>query len=384
MLILTNQTDDDLLPNFYHELAGRPEGVSERIMLQREVDLAARALGVQPFKITPLQILALKTFDFIGDGYSEIGTGLLPFSVTPQDATSAPACRMLSEDRARAETFDMSGEAANGALTTSDANRLRNNKGYVVADWMEARAQARSYAALVGALLGVGHHCVLNYQDYLSRLDELESRLRWEFDSTHGQCLGPPLMVFHVQLNWRAWFVKQLATGQTRVIAAPNFCHGLDAFDMHNNLSWLLSVANIPVLQALAPIARNTGPIGGTRGAVANRVPTLPAPATTSPGAVAGVTRRDVGLAIQNTQRDARFTSNTPFSTNVRNRRVTAAIALAGNPPQHVRGGESSNMCVSYHAKGLCFENCERAADHVPMTEAETAEFHEWCSTAYA
>jgi hypothetical protein len=143
-------------------------------------------------------------------------------------------------------------------------------------------------------------------------------------------------------------------------------------------------VANIPVLQALAPIARNTGPIGGTRGAVANRVPTLPAPATTSSGAVVGVPRRDVGRAIRNTQRDARFTSNTPFPTNVLNRRVTAAIALEGNPPQHFRGGESNNMCVSYHAKGLCFENCERAADHVPMTEAETTEFREWCSTAYA
>jgi hypothetical protein len=107
---------------------------------------------------------------------------------------------MLSEDRTRAETFDMSGEGANGALTTSDANRLRNNNGYMVVDCMEARAQARSYAALVGALLGTGHHCVLNNNDYLSRLDEMESRLCWELDSTHGQRLGPTLIVFHTQL----------------------------------------------------------------------------------------------------------------------------------------------------------------------------------------
>jgi hypothetical protein len=49
-------------------------------------------------------------------------------------------------------------------------------------------------------------------------------------------------MVFHTQLIWRSWFVKQLATGHARVIAVPDFCHGLDAFDMHNNLSWLPSV----------------------------------------------------------------------------------------------------------------------------------------------
>jgi hypothetical protein len=83
MLLLTNQPDDDLLPNFFNEFAGCPKGISERILLQREVDLAARAQGVQPFKFTPWQILALKTFDFTGDGYTEVGTGLLPFSVTP-------------------------------------------------------------------------------------------------------------------------------------------------------------------------------------------------------------------------------------------------------------------------------------------------------------
>jgi hypothetical protein len=85
----------------------------------------------------------------------------------------------------------MSGEGANGALTTSNANRLRNTKGYVVADWMEARAQSRSYAVLVEALLGTGHHCVLNYNDYLSRLDEMESRLRRKLNGTHGQRLAP-------------------------------------------------------------------------------------------------------------------------------------------------------------------------------------------------
>jgi hypothetical protein len=196
MILLTNQPDDDQLPNFFHELAGRPKGISNRILLQREVDLAACSLGVQPFKFTPSQILALETFDFVGYGYTEIGTGLLPFSVTPPVATSAWARRMLSEDRARVETFGMSGEGANGAITTSDANRLRKNKGYIIADWMEARAQVRSYAALVEALIGTCHHCVLNYNDYLSRLDEVESHLRWELDSTHGSSWALHLWCF--------------------------------------------------------------------------------------------------------------------------------------------------------------------------------------------
>jgi hypothetical protein len=63
--------------------------------------------------------------------------------------------------------------------------------------------------------------------------------------------------------------VKQLATGQTQVIAAPYFCHGLDAFDMHNNLSWLPSVSNVLALQDLTNPSRITGGGGGHRGGAA-------------------------------------------------------------------------------------------------------------------
>jgi hypothetical protein len=336
--------------------------MSERILLQREVDLAARALVVKPFKVAPSQILALKTFDFVGDGYAEIGTGLLPFSVTHPDATLASARRMLSEDRARAETFDMSGEGANGAFTTSDANCLQNNKGYIVADWMEAHAQARSYATIVGALLGTGHHCVLNYNAYLSRLDEMESRLRWELDSTHGQRLGSPLMVFHTQLIWRSWFVKQLATGQTRVIAAPNFCHGMDVFDMHNNLSWLPSVSNVPALQALTNTSRTSG--GGGRHQRGGGNSNQPAQTTpTNTASVAPTTaapdggRRDPGRPVRNTDRDTMFTGNTPFAASVRTHRVQHAITLVPPPSTHARWGVRLHVrllaCKRYFFRAL-------------------------------
>jgi hypothetical protein len=146
---------------------------------------------------------------------------------------------------------------------------------------MEASAQYSSYASLVGTLLGTGHHCVLNYRDFLNRLDEMESRLRWELDSTHGQRLGPPLMVLHTHIIWRSWFVKKLATGQTRLIVAPYFCHGLDILDMHNNLSSLPVVSNVPVIQSLANTGRLTGRGGGHQGGTGtetSQYETLPQP----------------------------------------------------------------------------------------------------------
>jgi hypothetical protein len=82
--------------------------------------------------------------------------------------------------------------------------------------------------------------------------------------------------------------------------------------------------------------------------------------------------------------RDTMFTGNTPFAANVRTRRVQQAIALAGPPPQHMRNGVSECMCVSWHTKGIYFENCYRVADHLPMNTAESTEFHAWCAVVYA
>jgi hypothetical protein len=56
---------------------------------------------------------------------------------------------------------------------------------------------------------------------------------------------------------------------------------------------------------------------------------------------------------VRNTNRDNRFTANTPFARNVRARRVVEAITLAGGPPPEVvRNGSSGAMCVSWHGKG--------------------------------
>jgi hypothetical protein len=68
LLLLAEAPDDDLLPPFYQELGGCQKGESERVILQREVDQSAEVL---------------KTFVFCGLSVREIGTRMLPFSITP-------------------------------------------------------------------------------------------------------------------------------------------------------------------------------------------------------------------------------------------------------------------------------------------------------------
>jgi hypothetical protein len=200
LLLLTHSTDDDNLSEYYLNVSGNPKGLSERVILQRQVDATSLVLDLVPFQVTPSQVIAMKTFDFTGASYSEIGTSVLPFSITPVNATSNKGRAAMRADRGRAETFDLSGDSVNGAMTTDDASRMHNYKGYVAADWMEAHLQIQSVACLTGALLGTIHPMIMCYKMLLRNYDLMEPRVRWEFELVHGARLGPALMVFHVQL----------------------------------------------------------------------------------------------------------------------------------------------------------------------------------------
>jgi hypothetical protein len=156
--------DDKDLPEYYLNVSGKPKGLSGSVILQREVDAAAQVLDLVHFQVTPSQVIVMKTFDLNGASYSEIGTGVLPFSITPADATSNKGRAAIRADRGRADNFDLSGESLNGAMTTDDATRMRNYKGYVASDWMEARLHIRSVACLVGGLLGTTHPVIMCYK----------------------------------------------------------------------------------------------------------------------------------------------------------------------------------------------------------------------------
>jgi hypothetical protein len=205
------------------------------VILQRQVDATSLVLDLVPFQVAPSQVIAMKSFDFTGASYSEIGTGVLPFSIRPVNATSYKGRSAIRADRGRADTFDLSVDSVNGAMTTDDASRMRNYKGYVAADWMEARLQIQSVACLMGALLGTTHPVLMCYKVFLRKYDLMEPRVRWEFELLHDARLVPALMVFHVQLMWRSWLTDQISSDTHMPL--PDFCTGLRTLEQKNNLS---------------------------------------------------------------------------------------------------------------------------------------------------
>jgi hypothetical protein len=132
ILLLTSSSENNP-PPFYQELGGKQNGESEPVILQREVDQSDDAFDVLDFKVSPFQVISLKTFDFSGLSLSEVGTGVLPRSIPPPpDATSLSAVRALASKNSQAETYDLSGEPSTGALSTADTHRLRIQKGYLL------------------------------------------------------------------------------------------------------------------------------------------------------------------------------------------------------------------------------------------------------------
>jgi hypothetical protein len=166
-------------------------------------------LRVPTFEVTPTQVMALKNFRLAGSTYFDIGSGLLPFSITPADATSAQARAMLVAGRVRADTFDIGADPESGSVGPGEVSRLRNLSGYLPQGWTEARAQLRSARGMLSALMGNSHPVVLAYGCLLQLYERLQIRLESDLDHAYGRHLGPSLMVFHVQLNIRNWIACQ-------------------------------------------------------------------------------------------------------------------------------------------------------------------------------
>ena len=185
--------------------------------------------------------------------------------------------------------------------------------------------------------------------------------------------LAPALLVHYWRAHIRGWLQEAWKLSAPNNVEPPDLLTDLRVFARSQSVHWMPSVRNIPVLAALSrPSPGTSADTGGGTGG-RNR--------TNNPTGGRGA----VGDRVENPHTDPRYTGNNPFATNIRNRRVADAIARAGRPPPtHQRNGQQVPCCVSYHCRRQCNINCDRAADHVPLTPQESDELYQWCQVAYA
>jgi hypothetical protein len=381
LLRLTRSPKDEDLPEYYHTRAAKPtKDNSDRAVLQEQVDSAAATLGTPAPQVTPTHAMQLRVWNFAGDSDHDIGLSILPLSLTPPKSMSKDALHQQAKNQERAEIFDLSGNEGSGASSAGDVLRMRNTKGFLPTGWMEARSQLRCEASVLGALLGTEHEVTEAYMDFLADYDELEGQLSRVLDDKLGPAAAPAVFVYSVQLQLYHWFKKQMAYNNRRPVRTPDFCAGLKTYETTKTTAWLPDVTYVPLL---APLLRAPNP-SRPRNPAAQ--PLGAATIGITPGAApAGAGgARDIPRRVQNSGRDPRLTGTNPLGNNVRTRTMREAIALGGDPPRVTRSGREMPTCLSWHCKGTCFANCDRAEDHVANSTIEANNLYGWSQRAFA
>jgi hypothetical protein len=235
----------------------------------------------------------------------------------------------------------------------------------------------------LGALLGDDHEVTLAWIAIIRRYETVESRLHYDIESKHGVRLDTELFVFHIQLILRDWLEDQTCTGQRFTVPEPDFYHHIKSFERQKNMHWLPSVNNVPALIALSssPHLPAATPILADVTPMERRAQVVAAAAATPR------VQTDVGTRMRDLIRHARFTGNSAFANTVCAHHVDEAMALSGGDASlsHItRGGARVAVCISWHAKGSCFQHCTRCATHAPLSYAELVTFNTWCEIAFA
>lgn len=160
LLLLCNVPNDEDLPKVHHELAARSKGVSKRMLLKQVCDIVVAELKLNELPALSSQGLDLENFEFISAHQENLGGDLMLFSVVPPDAPSSKARKAPAEEQERTRLCDVSGEAINGAMLSSDTEKLHNSKGHIPTSWAEATLQIKLHPIILGAVLGTWHELV--------------------------------------------------------------------------------------------------------------------------------------------------------------------------------------------------------------------------------
>jgi hypothetical protein len=119
-------------------------GVSELWAMDQEVEASCDVLSVPAFEVTLIQMMALKNYRLAGSTYFDICSGLLPFNITPADATSSQTRAMFVADRIWGSAFDLGTNPESAVIGPIEVALLRNLSGYIPPGLTEARTQIRS------------------------------------------------------------------------------------------------------------------------------------------------------------------------------------------------------------------------------------------------
>jgi len=146
--------------------------------------------------------------NFVGPDSFTLSTRLLPFTVTPPGAVSAEATlRHQTEFKQNADHVALM--KGSMSIINANARALRSSNACILLNFEEAKMSLISYAAMLGALLGIQHGLTRKLLQSLKFYKRIRLQLQLVMTRKLGPRLAPATLVyfFHVQIH--GWFEDQ-------------------------------------------------------------------------------------------------------------------------------------------------------------------------------
>jgi hypothetical protein len=342
----------DELPGLYSRIAQQKKKESLHSIIQQTIDNHAQKFDMIEGPIVSTGSMQLfKTLRFQGVDEQDLGSGILPMSLTPPGAVSSQARAQLIEDNENALTYEFMMSTDGQQISSSDAKLLSKTKGYVPTEWSEAKAQVEAYQPVITAILGELHPTALEYICAVKYASTIFLSLKQALEDKVGKRQGPAMYVYIFHSSMHGWFREQYHTRYN--VPPPELVSDFRRFSMRKNLEWLPNVSDIEAIRSLKMIDS----------AVAPRSPSKKATAAPNSG---------IGTRVSNPFWDSRFKLDNEFCTAVKERAARKIIGAAKSAGKSFpMTEEGKERCITWHSKGYCGSSCKQAYDH---KEIETPE----------
>ena len=358
---LTHTHSPSELPDVYQLIAASTKK-TERLILQEALHNSARELGIPAYApiATPELTKKLTTANLTHDDPDDFTQGVQPFITGFR--TVAERNQLNTHIGAYDTLVSGTGAGLQDIFKIKESEKIS-----LPTSILQATYSLKSFKVLLHTLLGDHHSLVQSYHQFICRWD---GHLM-ELEAEGIDPLAPAKLVRWVQIRVTLWFQRQYRTSES--LPPPNF---LDLFDFIQEMrEWkpplpqrYLASPSVSSYSASSVAVVNSKASSGATGAQGAALTGGGVPST---GTGAG---RERVTSSNYLEGDFATFKNSGLSM-----RVIREAAIAANKPVPTNN-KGTEMCLSYHVLGFCWNNCHRAEDHRAHTASENTKLKAWCT----
>ena len=389
--------DENQLPQIYRSLASasRHNRLAE---LQWALDAERIRLGFvrMSFIATPSLLQKIITGNWIMDHIDSITTGIQPYlfgDITPEESQQMSSLYQLVMTGTAAPSID------------DAAALMAPSKPNLPKVLFQAREMLQRQQIFYNVFLQPNHDLSTNLSLFLNDFRDRESFLHHYRPVTPGYALCMPLLIIQwITLRINAWYHDQAMSPAP--VAAPNFGQLFRLIDYREQWEPILHPALLQEYQfhhgdnrggniggGAAPgqvqlpghNAGGNGNRGGAGGGNDQNGNGNGGNGNGGNGGAGGVSPADQNVIPNQAIRNPNYKENLfgRFRNMGINHRQLRQAAHYTPPPASPHSNNNSEMCLSYHAKGICNLRCSRAYDHQPHNDDQDQELLTWMNANY-